>query len=114
MPDGFRQGFVRVRGHQLFYRSRGKPEKGTLLIVHGGPDAGHILLLPFAADFRWLRERQDNPWYPTARLIRQHQFNDWGKAIDLLCRELVGMGRRWSDDGAHWNPQPAGRAGASH
>jgi len=48
MPDGFRQGFVRVRGHQLFYRSRGKPEKGTLLIVHGGPDAGHILLLPFA------------------------------------------------------------------
>jgi tetratricopeptide (TPR) repeat protein len=73
-----------------------------------------LLLLPFAADFRWLRERQDNPWYPTARLIRQHQFNDWGKAIDLLCRELVGMGRRWSDDGAHWNPQPAGRAGASH
>jgi len=55
-----------------------------------------LLLLPFAADFRWLRERRDSPWYPTARLIRQHRFNDWGRAIDLLCREL--MERRWPDE----------------
>ena len=26
------------------------------------------LLLPFAADFRWLRGREDSPWYPTAQL----------------------------------------------
>lgn len=48
MTDGFRTGFVQVRGHRLFYRSRGNPEKGTLLIIHGGPGASHILLLPFA------------------------------------------------------------------
>jgi len=48
MPDGFRTGFVRVRGHRIFYRSRGKPEKGTLLLIHGGPGTSHILLLPFA------------------------------------------------------------------
>jgi len=48
MADGFRTGFVRVRGHRLFYRSRGKAEKGTLLLVHGGPGTSHILLLPFA------------------------------------------------------------------
>jgi hypothetical protein len=56
------------------------------------------LLLPFAADFRWLRERRDSPWYPSARLFRQHRFNDWGKAVDLLRRELIWMGRQWSDD----------------
>ena len=36
-----------------------------------------FLLLPFAADFRWLRERADSPWYPSARLFRQPQFGDW-------------------------------------
>ncbi len=29
------------------------------------------LLLPFAADWRWLTARSDSPWYPTARLFRQ-------------------------------------------
>jgi len=47
MADGFRQGFVRVRGHRLFYRSRGEPKKGNVLMIHGGPSADHIILLPF-------------------------------------------------------------------
>jgi len=47
-----------------------------------------FLLLPFAADFRWLRERNDSPWYPTARLFRQRQFDDWTGAIDALRQEL--------------------------
>lgn len=29
------------------------------------------VILPFAADWRWLTEREDSPWYPTARLFRQ-------------------------------------------
>ena len=29
------------------------------------------ILLPKAADWRWLLERSDSPWYPTARLFRQ-------------------------------------------
>ena len=41
-----------------------------------------FLLLPFAADFRWLRERQDSPWYPTARLFRQPAFGDWDSVIE--------------------------------
>jgi Tfp pilus assembly protein PilF len=43
-----------------------------------------FLLLPFAADFRWLRERTDSPWYPSARLFRQQQFGDWTGAVDAL------------------------------
>jgi tetratricopeptide (TPR) repeat protein len=47
-----------------------------------------FVLLPFAADFRWLRERTDSPWYPTARLFRQRQFGDWADAIGALAQEL--------------------------
>tara|TARA_B100000674_G_C37979240_1_gene981101 strand:- start:979 stop:2727 length:1749 start_codon:yes stop_codon:yes gene_type:complete len=35
------------------------------------------LLLPQNADFRWLRERTDSPWYPTMRLFRQPGVKDW-------------------------------------
>jgi tetratricopeptide (TPR) repeat protein len=49
-----------------------------------------FLLLPFAADFRWLRERSDSPWYPTAWLFRQRQFGDWTGAVEALRRELHG------------------------
>jgi tetratricopeptide (TPR) repeat protein len=47
------------------------------------------LLLPFGADFRWLRARTDSPWYPGARLFRQHAFNDWGRAVEDLRAELT-------------------------
>ena len=46
------------------------------------------LLLPYAADFRWLRERADSPWYPTARLYRQEKFADWDAPIHALLRDL--------------------------
>jgi len=42
------------------------------------------ILLPYAADFRWLRERQDSPWYPTARLYRQPSFGDWASVVARL------------------------------
>jgi tetratricopeptide (TPR) repeat protein len=48
-----------------------------------------LLLLPFGADFRWLRERDDSPWYPTARLLRQPAFGDWVSVIEALRRELT-------------------------
>jgi ADP-heptose:LPS heptosyltransferase len=47
-----------------------------------------LLLLPFAADFRWLRERQDSPWYPSARLYRQSKFGDWQSVIAALAQDL--------------------------
>ncbi len=53
-----------------------------------------FLLLPFAADFRWLRERADSPWYPTAKLFRQPQFGDWDSAVNVLRSELSQLGAR--------------------
>jgi ADP-heptose:LPS heptosyltransferase len=32
-----------------------------------------FLLLHADADWRWLRDREDSPWYPSIRLLRQSQ-----------------------------------------
>jgi ADP-heptose:LPS heptosyltransferase len=39
------------------------------------------LMLIFAADFRWLIGREDSPWYPTARLIRQSRIGEWSDVV---------------------------------
>ena len=49
------------------------------------------LLLPFAADWRWLRDRADSPWYPTARLFRQPQPGDWDSVIAQVDAALSGQ-----------------------
>jgi hypothetical protein len=51
-----------------------------------------IVLLPYAADFRWLRNRDDSPWYPTAKLFRQPAFGDWDSVIGRLGDELRQLG----------------------
>jgi ADP-heptose:LPS heptosyltransferase len=40
------------------------------------------ILLPYVADFRWLRNRSDSPWYPSARLFRQREQGRWDSVID--------------------------------
>jgi hypothetical protein len=35
------------------------------------------ILLPLMADWRWMLEREDSPWYPTMRLFRQKTAGDW-------------------------------------
>jgi hypothetical protein len=35
------------------------------------------ILLPRMADWRWMLEREDSPWYPTMRLFRQKTAGDW-------------------------------------
>jgi hypothetical protein len=38
-------------------------------------------LLPFVAEWRWLQEREDSPWYPSMRLFRQSSLGDWDSVI---------------------------------
>jgi ADP-heptose:LPS heptosyltransferase len=39
-------------------------------------------------DWRWLLEREDNPWYPTARLFRQRIYGDWSAPFDEMRTAL--------------------------
>ncbi|MFZ1193260.1 MAG: tetratricopeptide repeat protein, partial [Pseudolabrys sp.] len=46
------------------------------------------VLLPFNPDWRWLLDRTDSPWYPTARLLRQTSRGEWSALINDVCVEL--------------------------
>jgi ADP-heptose:LPS heptosyltransferase len=48
------------------------------------------LLLPHAADWRWMEERTDSPWYPTARLFRQPGMGDWAPVVEAVRAALRG------------------------
>lgn len=49
------------------------------------------MMLPSPADFRWMSEREDTPWYPTMRLFRQPAPGNWGDVVERVTGEL----RRW-------------------
>ena len=52
-----------------------------------------VILLPYAADFRWMRNRDDTPWYPTAKLFRQPAFGDWDSVIVRVREQLRQLSR---------------------
>jgi Glycosyltransferase family 9 (heptosyltransferase) len=51
------------------------------------------VLLPYALDWRWLRDREDTPWYPTMRLFRQDRPQVWAGALTRASDELARMAR---------------------
>ena len=48
-----------------------------------------FLLLPWAAEWRWFHDRNDSPWYPTARLFRQPAIGDWDAVIEAVQHALI-------------------------
>jgi tetratricopeptide (TPR) repeat protein len=49
------------------------------------------VLLPLVADWRWLRERSDSPWYPTMRLFRQRKRGDWDEVLQRVAARLTEL-----------------------
>jgi tetratricopeptide (TPR) repeat protein len=65
------------------------------------------LMLPWMPDWRWLLEREDSPWYPSMRLLRQPRYRDWGAVVSTLAKDLKELA----------SPQSAGgrrRSAAAH
>ena len=73
------------------------------LIITVDTSMGHLagalgkpawILIPKAADWRWMLEREDSPWYPSVRLFRQPKPGTWDEPLDrlraALSRELAG------------------------
>ena len=50
------------------------------------------LLLPAIPDWRWLLERDDSPWYASARLFRQPEPFDWNSVIGKVSQALSEFG----------------------
>ena len=46
------------------------------------------VLVPFSPDWRWTRDGETTPWYPTTRLFRQVSLGDWDSVIAGVAAEL--------------------------
>jgi hypothetical protein len=40
------------------------------------------------ADWRWMFEREDSPWYPTMRLFRQSELGNWKPVFERMAGEV--------------------------
>jgi tetratricopeptide (TPR) repeat protein len=47
--------------------------------------------LKYVPDWRWMLDRDDSPWYPTLRLFRQSQRDDWMQVFSNIERELQSL-----------------------
>jgi tetratricopeptide (TPR) repeat protein len=47
------------------------------------------VLVTHIPEWRWLLDRDDSPWYPTARVVRQKVDGDWDEVIARIARELA-------------------------
>ena len=47
------------------------------------------VLLPHMPDWRWLLDRSDSPWYPSARLYRQRRAGDWSAPLAQVRADLL-------------------------
>ena len=47
--------------------------------------------LKYVPDWRWMLDREDSPWYPTLRLFRQSQRDDWIQVFAKIERELRSL-----------------------
>jgi tetratricopeptide (TPR) repeat protein len=53
------------------------------------------ILVTYVPDWRWMLEREDSPWYPTARLFRQTAAREWDSVlarVHAALREFVARG----------------------
>lgn len=46
------------------------------------------VLVPMVPDWRWMLERDDSPWYASARLFRQVRADNWNRPVQEICAAL--------------------------
>ena len=49
------------------------------------------IMLRHSGEWRWLLERSDSPWYPTARIFRQKTPGDWAGVVSDITQQLQAL-----------------------
>jgi len=60
----------------------------SLAHLSGALGKSTLILLPWNPEWRWLLERQDSPWYPTAKIFRQPHSGRWESVIEDIALQL--------------------------
>lgn len=60
----------------------------SLVHVAGGFGVPVFVALKEHPDWRWMFDRDDSPWYPTARLFRQTEFNVWDDVFERMSEAV--------------------------
>jgi hypothetical protein len=60
----------------------------SLLHLSGALGKRTWLLLPQVPDWRWMRDREDTPWYPSVKLYRQTKRGDWNGVFARVAADL--------------------------
>jgi tetratricopeptide (TPR) repeat protein/polysaccharide pyruvyl transferase WcaK-like protein len=69
------------------------------------------VLLPSTADWRWMLEREDSPWYPSLRLFRQRRPGEWD---EVFARVRAALEQRLAEPPSlRPGSRPAPRVGAA-
>jgi Tfp pilus assembly protein PilF len=99
---GSRAGFVSLAGQLKDFSDTAAVVSLMDLVVSVDTAVAHLagamgkpvwILLPHSPDWRWLLEREDSRWYPSARLFRQAQIGDWQPVLERVRRELLQVAR---------------------
>jgi hypothetical protein len=98
-------GFGEVRGtHSLDEAARVIRSLDLLITIDsmsahlGGALATPVwTLLADEADWRWMSNREDSPWYPTMRLFRQARPGNWDEVVERAAAELTRFAASWHD-----------------
>jgi tetratricopeptide (TPR) repeat protein len=85
-PDGFREMAAIMQNLDLLVMSDTGP-------THLAAALGRPVWMATSRhpDWRWMKEREDSPWYPTMRLFRQTTAGDWDSVFLRLAEELAGV-----------------------
>src|SRR2546422_853321 len=85
------EGYVKILGFNLFYRTYGRPTKGTVLCLHGGPGATHdyLLSLEDLAQFGYRVVLIDQLGCGKSEALKDYRNPKYLAAVDVFYRRYV-------------------------
>lgn len=97
LEEATRRGITHFGNEQQDFADAAGIIKNCDLVVTIDTSVAHLagalgaetwIILPYAADWRWLDDREDCLWYPSVRLFRQPTLGDWQSPINRIVEKL--------------------------
>jgi hypothetical protein len=91
---------TRIDSSVTDFRDTARIMSGLDLIITVDTSTAHIagalglptwLMLHKPAEFRWMQDRTDSPWYPSMTLYRQTKRGDWSNVVARIAADLRKM-----------------------